>query len=175
MNEETKAIVFLPLSQGKVAVIDFDDFEKVRPYKWHLSKSQNNLYARHNFSNDAGYLILHRFLLDAPDNMDVDPRDGDGLNNRRNNIRLCTPSQNAQARQRKRPSMTSSFRGVFWDKHKAHKAAWTARLRFNGKNIHCGSFKKEEDAARAYDKKAIELFGEWASPNFPIKEAACAS
>lgn len=161
MREETKAIVFIPLTRGKVAVIDFDDFEKVRPYKWFATKSRHNWYATRT---DGSHIRLHRFLLDAPPEKQVDHENGDGLINQRYNLRLCTNAQNNQARKRKRAGAWSKFRGVTWDKR---DTIWMARIGAAEKAIHLGSFKNEEDAARAYDKKAKELYGEFAQLNFP--------
>lgn len=169
MLPEVKAVVFIPLTQGKVAVIDFEDFEKVRPYNWYAHKNDHTWYARRTDYEKSG-IVLHRFLLNATKGVKTDHKNGDGLDCRSTNIRICSTSQNAQSYQTKRSGMTSRYRGVFWDKHKArtNRAPWIGRICADGVNIHCGAFDNEEDAARAYDAKARELFGEWASPNFPV-------
>lgn len=165
MLPEVKAVVFIPLTRGKVAVIDFDDFEKVRPYKWHARKAPRNCwYADHRFGK-YGYLMpMHRLILDAPPGSLVDHEDGDGLNNRRSNIRVCTKAQNGQAHRIKTPGGTSKFRGVYRYKR---DSIWVAQLGTKTENFYLGRFDSEEDAARAYDAKARELFGEYAAPNFP--------
>lgn len=156
-----KAIVFIPLTQGKVAVIDFEDFEKVRPYKWQAHRTKTRWYATRTFGKR--FVKMHRFLLDAAKGNKVDHRDGDGLNNRRDNLRECSNAENCRAFRKKWSGSTSKFRGVSW--HKS-SSSWVSQLCFNGKVFHLGCFKHQEDAARAYDKKAKEIFGEFAQPNF---------
>lgn len=162
MLSEVTAVVFIPLTRGKVAVIDFDDFEKVRPFSWQAAKNGHRWYAR--AARGGKTIYMHRHLLGLSGKTRPDHKDGNGLNNRRRNLRVCSPAQNAQAFQKKRSGTTSQYRGVFWDRHNAH---WGARIEKNYKKYFLGCFSKEMDAARAYDAKARELFGEFASPNFP--------
>lgn len=158
------AVVFIPLTQGKVAVIDFKDFNKVRGIKWHAHRSNRRWYARYR-DPVRGLIYLHRFLLCPPSRVQVDHKDGNGLNNCRYNLRKCSNRQNHQAFKRKRPQATSQFRGVCWY---ARDAVWTAQIFFRGRQIHLGRFLDETNAARAYDDKAKELFGEFSALNFPI-------
>ena len=104
---------------------------------------------------------MHRLILNAEDGMHVDHINGDGLDNRRENLRLVTPQQN-QANSRKRSKMTSRFKGVCW-----HAAArkWRATLAINHRSLHLGLFDDEILAAQAYDEKAREMFGEFAHLN----------
>lgn len=158
------AIVFIPLTQGKVAVIDFADFEKVRKYKWVAFKGRKTWYARCSIGPINYKLYLHRLILNARAGVQVDHRDGDGLNNTQHNLRSCSNSQNHQALQIKHVHATSRFRGVCWDKK---RLLWFAQTKHEGRHFNIGRFASEEEAARAYDAKAKELFGEFASPNFP--------
>jgi len=94
----------------------------------------------------------------------IDHINGDGLDNRRDNLRICTRTENVRC-QRKRTKPTSSrFKGVTW--HKNHRY-WQAAIRKNGERTYLGWFKGEEEAARAYDKAAKRLHGDFASLNFP--------
>lgn len=163
---ETKAEVFLPLSQGKVAVIDFEDFEKVRGLKWHAVSIGRNFYAARNVrvGNKQTTVFLHRVITDCPPDLEVNHIDGDGLNDRRYNLQPCTHQQHALARQRKRKNASSIYRGVSWCKQNKR---WQAQIAKNGKHIHIGRFDSEEAAARAYDAKAAELFDGHSSPNLP--------
>ena len=105
---------------------------------------------------------LHRFLMDAPQGMVVDHIDGNTLDDRRRNLRVCTQQQN---RYNTRPQRKSShFKGVCWDKAKRR---WMVYVRHEGKSIFVGRFCSEVEAARAYDRKAYECFGEYAYLNFP--------
>jgi hypothetical protein len=105
---------------------------------------------------------MHREIAGAPKGMVVDHIDGNELNNRRSNLRVCTVSQNHQ--NRRRTWGRSRYKGVCFLK-KRNK--WKAEIMVNRKHIHIGCFDEEEEAAKAYDKKAAELFGEFAYFNLP--------
>lgn len=153
----------IPLTQGKVAIVDDADFEELSKYKWCAAKCRHTVYALHRLGQHGYGMLMHRLILDASPDKHVDHKDGDGLNNRRENIRLCSARQNSQARKIKTVGTTSRFRGVSWDKT---NLLWKSEIKSRGKNYFLGRFAKEKDAARAYDKKARELFGEYAAPNF---------
>lgn len=109
---------------------------------------------------------LHRELLGvqhAGRSVEVDHVNGNKLDNRRENIRLCQRGLNNANRRKLRDGKQSKFRGVTWAKDKQR---WQAQIGFRGKNIMLGRFKTEEEAARAYDKEARKLYGEFARPNF---------
>lgn len=109
-------------------------------------------------------ILMHREILGLiAGSPDGDHRDGDGLNNRRNNLRVVTKSQNQMNQQKIRGN--SRFKGVCWDKS---RGKWLATIRFERKSYNLGRFNNESDAACAYDKKAQELFGEFARLNFPV-------
>ena len=152
-------MALIPLSQGLTAVVDDEDFNRVSQYKWSAYKSGNNFYA---LSEKQGK--LHRFILDLTSNdPEIDHIDGDGLNNRKSNLRLCTHQQNI-ANQKVRKGTLSCFKGVTWHKN-INK--WTAQIMFNYKNIYLGCHKDEERAAVYYDMAAVYLFGRFAKINFP--------
>lgn len=159
------AIVFIPLTRGKVAVIDFEDFEKVRPYKWHADKNGHRWYATRGvrLSGKLQKIYMHRFLLKAPVGTLTDHDDGNGLNNRRYNICVCSEAENQHSFRTKSKNASSKFRGVSW---LPALSRWRAGIEKSGKYFNLGNFESEEAAARAYDKKALELFGKFASPNF---------
>ena len=155
----------IPLSRGMVALVDDDDFERVNRFKWHVTKGRNDFYAERNLrvNEGKGRQLLHSFLLPHRKGLHVDHINHNTLDNRRDNIRICTVSQNHMNR-RKGTGTTSKYKGVYW-----HTAAgmWQVATKKNYKRIFIGYFKDEEDAARAYDAKATELFGEFALLNFP--------
>ena len=149
--------------------IDAGDWPKVRGYRWCAAKDKRNLYAQalvRKAESGRKTLGMHRLLMPATE--DVDHRDGNGLNNRRTNLRSATDSQN-RANSRKPILCTSDFKGVSW--HKATKK-WQGRIRVNDRKIYLGIFTSELDAARAYDAAALQHFGEFARLNFPLEQAA---
>lgn len=175
----------VPLSSrkypGLVALIDEEDLPMVSGYRWyairHSSyKNEDVWYVRAKVKcadvggGQIGTVIhMHRLILGFPMGM-VDHKNGNPLDNRRSNLRICSNSQN-QANRRRLATNTSGFRGVTWNKKSRR---WQASIMFNQKCTYLGMYDLAEDAAIAYDVKARELFGEFASLNFPseTEEAA---
>ena len=150
----------IKLTQGKSAIVDDEDYEGLNRFKWFAEQRGNTFYAR---SKSSTY--MHRFILglEQGDGKEIDHKDGNGLNNCRENLRLCTRSQNnINGRVRKG---TSKYKGVCWDKR---DKKWKARISIDKKRISLGNWLSEIGAARAYDIKATELHGEFARLNFPI-------
>lgn len=162
MAENTKLI---PLTQDKFAIVDVEDYDMLMQWKWMAKFDGYNWYARRNqygFGNGKSKTILmHRLILGITDaTIMVDHKDGNGLNNSRSNIRICTPQQNTFNR-RKQTNTTSKFYGVYLD-----RGYWNAGIKHNGKRKNLGNYPTEEDAAKAYDAEAKKLFGEFATINF---------
>lgn len=161
-GDPTSESVKVPLSGGMFALIDRADADRVGMYRWHASKSDARWYARTKISGAGTY--LHRFILNAHDpKSPVDHENGDGLDCRRANIRISTTSQNMANTSKRRGN--NPYKGV----HRARslRSPWKAEITHNYRSIHLGQFATPEDAARAYDAKARELFGEFARLNFP--------
>src|SRR3990172_3522605 len=153
----------IPLSQyGKnkgryFAIVDDEDFERVSSSRWCVLRRKFGIdYSQ--ASIDGRKILMHRFILDAPRGVQVDHRDRDGLNNTRANLRLATQSQNL-GNQVKQHNSKYSYKGIY-----IHRGRWCASLA--GKYI--GVFATPEAAALAYDRAAIERWGEFARTNFPI-------
>lgn len=143
----------IDLGRGYEAEIDDEDHEKIAAYNWHALVVPTNVYACAYPEGTA--LLLHRLLLDAPLEMVVDHKDGNGLNNRRANLRLATASQN---RFNQDFSLAlSGQRGV-----SRNGKRWRARINQNGVEHYIGTFDTIEEAAAAYTQKAVELYGEFA-------------
>lgn len=156
----------IPLTQGKFAIVDDADFEKVRGHKWFLNKLGCGFYAvRHSprIKGKRKKILMHRVVTDCPPDLEVNHINGDELDNRRENLQVCTHAQNMRAFRQKQVKATSKFRGVVWHKQ---RNCWQAQIKHDDKSIYFGCFGVEEAAARAYDIKARELFGDFASLNF---------
>jgi hypothetical protein len=151
----------IPLTQGKFAIVDAEDYDWLSQYKWCVQKAGDCLYAVR--SKKRATIKMHREIIGAPKRLMCDHIDHNGLNNCKSNLRLCTNAQNSYNRQA-RINCTSKYKGVSWKKA---DRKWQVLIGFEGKRICLGLFDNEMEAAMAYDDKAIELFGEFACVNLP--------
>lgn len=149
----------IPLTQGKVAIVDDSDFDWLNQWKW-CAFSNYSGGKRYAIRSASPKLLIHRLILSPPKGYESDHIDGDGLNNQRVNLRVCTTSQNQQNRINQKG--ISQFKGVSW--HKL-TGKWQVRICLNGKFLHIGLFNSEIDAAKAYDSAALKYFGEFARLN----------
>lgn len=149
----------IQLTQGQVALVDDEDFEKVSKHKWHATRDGNTFYAKTNIGSKR--IFMHRLILNAPTGMDVDHKNKNGIDNSRANIRICSRTQN-QANQNSRGG-TSKYKGVCWY---SRERRWVSKIGFGGKKILLGYYKDEKEAARAYDIEAQKLYGDFAVLNF---------
>lgn len=141
---------------------DEPDAALVASGTWHTHKTGRRTYVMGRLPGSRKKIYLHRLLMGFPAGL-VDHRDGNGLNNRRENLRVAAGHrQNAQGFQRKRIGATSRFRGVSWD---ASRNKWAVKIKAGGKNLSAGRFDSEEAAARSYNLAAIEHFGSFAHLN----------
>lgn len=162
-------VAWIPLTKGKRAVIDAADVRLVKGRAWQAmnAPSSRTTYASTSSPDECGAL-LHRVVMGfRPDDPEIDHIDGDGLNNRRSNLREATSGQN-QANVPPRPGCSSRFKGVHFFKRTGRFQAYISA---DGKRRALGYFTDEEDAARAYDAAARELHGEFAYLNFPESTA----
>ena len=148
---------FVPLTQGKHSILDADDARLiVRP--WFAAHIEKLWYAHSNVNGKTKK--LHRVILGLTDtSIDIDHEDGDGLNNRRSNLRVCTHAQN-MANRSKNALSSSKYKGVC-----NRDGRWTAQIQVAGIKQYLGSFDSEEDAARAYNYAALRLSGKFARIN----------
>jgi hypothetical protein len=153
----------IPLSRGLVALVDEVDYERVLAVgKWYANPSGVTYYARKNFWR-AGRCFSIRMHTLITGWSYVDHRNGNGLDNRRSNLRQASDRQNAQNRGR-RSDNTSGFKGVSWDDQ---QQAWSASICVDSVQQRLGRFSSREEAALAYDAAAAQHFGEFARLNFP--------
>lgn len=157
----TKEIV---LTNGKVALVDDEDFDKLNAVKWYYRKEG---YAVGNLpSPEKGMypkVLMHRYIMDAQKGQQIDHINGDKLDNRKENLRVANASTN-KANCGLRKSNTSGYKGVSKATGKRNKQ-WTAEIKVNYKRKNLGYFYTPEEAAEAYNKAAIEAFGEFAKLN----------
>ncbi len=165
----------IPLTQNQVALIDDIDAD-LAYFKWHASFRKNYssgmFVAQRNRKTENGSRctdLMHRVILSRIIGYELDRNDfvdhinNNPLDNRRSNLRIATNSENQSNRERLNTNNFSGFRGVSW--HKLN-SKWQARIRHQRKFIQLGYFDTPESAARAYDLKAVELFGDFAAINF---------
>lgn len=157
----------IQLSQSKQAIVDDDDYALVAAYKWHAVKNGQNWYAHtkvpHPQQGGRVSFSMHRLILglDFGDRREGDHVNGNGLDNRRANLRISTHSQNSKNRKNHKPG-SSRFKGVSWH---VHSRKWHAQIQCDGVKHTLGYFQDETDAAKAYDVAAKELHGAHARTN----------
>ena len=153
------------LTQGQFTLVDDKDYEKLSKHKWYAIKKNNAFYAVRNIvkdNNKRTMLLLHREILNITDrDIITDHIDHNGLNNKQSNLRKATWSEN-NANRRPTENSSSKYLGVGFVK-KSKK--WICQIQKDKKLIYIGTFDNENDAAMAYNKKAIELHGEFANTN----------
>jgi hypothetical protein len=150
----------IPIGEDLFALVDDEDYELVSKFNWHKHKSSS--YGQYYASSNVK---MHRLVMDAKPGEIIDHINGDSLDNRKENLRLCTHSQNQQNTQSRGGS--SRYKGVSYNK-KAKK--WRGGFFIHGKTYYCGSFESEDECARAVDKKRLEICGEFAVLNLPKRK-----
>ena len=152
----------IKLTQDKIALVDDEDFEYLNQFKWYAGKSINTFYACRRLGKTE--IRMHREIMKTQleNNIGklIDHKDGNGLNNQKNNLRTCTISENNKNRHTINNS--SGYLGVSLSKR---RKKWLAQIKNNKKVIYLGYFKDKKDAAKAYNEAAIKYHGEFASPN----------
>ncbi len=153
-------VCFIPLTQGEVAMVDPEDFEELRKYLWCAHRRGRSIYACRHARREL--ILMHRVIMKAPKGMIVDHIDGNGLNNCKSNLRLCTKAQNVYNSRPK--GGRCGFKGVCFDKR---SGKYKAVIGYEYGKIEIGQFDDPVDAARARDLVARELQGEHAWLNLP--------
>ena len=159
----TKAI---PLSKGKYAIVDDEDYEELNKYKW--------TYHKNGYAHRCEYLgrkdkkpihkiiLMHRLVMGTPKGMHTDHINGNKLDNRRCNLRICTTIQNQHNQKITDRKGTSKYKGVSWNKG---MNKWIATIVVDKKQLRLGYYISEEDAAEVYNQAAKKYFGEFAKIN----------
>lgn len=160
---------YIKLTQGKKTIVDNEDFDYLNQWKWHF---HNNGYAVRTINSGGGrklnkttQLKMHRVIVNTPKDFMTDHINGNRLDNRKVNLRICTNLENSwNARSYKRSrkdGKVSKYKGVYCEAGK-----WRSKIQYKGKKIHIGMFKSEVEAALAYNSFAKKLFGEYSRLNF---------
>ena len=156
----------IKLTQGKVAIVDDDMYDYLNQWKWYASKSKNSFYVHRVLKRINGKQIktsMHRFIMKPEKGFVIDHLDGNGLNNQKNNLRICTFGQNGMNRG-SQSNNKCGFKGVHFFKNTTNKN-WIAKICYNRKIIHLGTFIDPIEAARAYNDAALKYHGEFAKLN----------
>lgn len=153
-------IIKLAKEKGEV-LVDDKDFEWLSKFKWRIFSTNYNHYAESTINNKN--IKMHRLILNAPNGMVVDHKNGKGLDNRRSNIRLATTTQNLANIQK--INSKCGLKGVTYNDKGNRKKCWIARISINNKQKTIGTFLTKEEAGRAYDKEAKKIWGEFAYTN----------
>jgi hypothetical protein len=143
----------IPLTQGKYAIVDPKDYERIAKYKWFAMRSRRGFYAIRIVKQKDGTrkkIRMHRCIFDVPDDKLIDHINHNGLDNRKANLRIVTNMQ--------------KYKGVSWAKR---VGKWHTEIYCRGQKIFIGYFDDQTAAAKAYDARAAQLYGDYAALNFP--------
>lgn len=153
----------IDLGRGYVAIVDDDDYDWLTQYRWRLlgdPEKRRTLYATSWAVKRPKTTFMHRLIMGAEPGQVVDHINGEGLDNRRENLRVCTHRQNQQNRRRSVNNKTG-YKGVIF-----HENRYRASIQLDGKQSPVGAFRCPLKAARAYDVAALKHYGEFANLNF---------
>lgn len=157
----------IKLTQNKFALVDNKNYNLLSQDKWCAQKIHSVYYAVRNIviNQKIKRILMHREIMknQLKDNEEVHHMNGNGLDNREKNLIVVTKSQHRMTRGKQKTKASSKYKGVYWNKQ--HKK-WVVQIRSNRERIYLEYFNNEVDAAKAYDKKAKELFGKFAKLNF---------
>ena len=154
----------IQLTQGKVALVDDEDFEYLNQFKWCILNGRNKLYATRNLSINKKFvksILMHRIIMNTDKDLVVDHLNGNTLDNRKCNLRNCTHGENLR-NQKISIKNTSGYKGVSWS---IEKKKWFTQIQLKNKKIFIGYFVNSIDAAKAYNEAAIKFYGEFANLN----------
>jgi hypothetical protein len=160
----------IPLNNNLSAIVDVEDYECLIKWKWRAKKKKNTYYAyRQSYRKGGGsrIVLMHRLILNAVEGVEVDHENGNGLDNRRLNLRIATTAENQHNQTVLRSDNTIGFKGVFKDKR---RNKYHGQLQVGEKHLTFGSFDTPQEAADLYDEMAIKYFGEFACTNAKMRK-----
>ena len=159
--EPGEKVCKIPLSQGLFALVDPEDYEELSRHKWCATRAEHTVYASRG-GPDGKPILMHRVIMKTPPGMVVDHINGDGLDNRKRYLRNGTKAQNRY--NHRPPCVGTGFRGV---RYVAQTGKYKATVGYKRKVVPVGEFDDPIEAAKARDRVARELHGEFAYLNFP--------
>lgn len=151
----------IPLTQGKFALVDNEDFEWLNQFKWCYDHGYAKRGIKIKNTKNTKTIFMHRLILNPPPDKFTDHIDRNKLNNQRNNLRICTQTENNQNNPKQKTN-TSGYKGITWEKQ---RKKWIAQIRHKNKRLKIGRFNTKEEAALAYNKAAAKLHGKFANIN----------
>jgi len=161
----------IPLTQGKYAIVDNDDYYGLNRCKWYAARGGRTFYAVRGYRSKTQKkrltISMHNCIIPVPDGYIIDHINHNGLDNRKKNLRAATQAQNARNARYPKMNCSSRYRGVWYNRQ---TKKWRATIVVNRKRKQIGYFKDEIQAAKAYDKAASKYFGEFAILNFSAKK-----
>jgi hypothetical protein len=143
---------------GGIVKVDATDYDELIKYTWSVWADGTTRYARRKYGGSN--ISMHRHIMNPSIDMEVDHMNGDGLDNTRKNLRICSRKENAQRNTKQQNKKLSRFKGVYF-----HHYRWEAAIQFDGKQCHLGTFKTEIEAAQKYNEAAQRHFGDFAKLN----------
>lgn len=159
----------IPLTRGFKALVDDEDYNYLNQWKWQYQQDKQTGYAKRGVYIGGGranpkwkVIMMHKEIMKADKTQKIDHKDGNGLNNQRENLRHCDSAQNMRNSKKRSVPTSSKHKGVCYNKKRGN---YQSHIAVGGKKIYLGRYQKEEDAARAYNEAAIKLFGEFALLN----------
>ncbi len=156
ISQDTKLI---PLTQGKFAIVDADDYERLMQYKWCCNNSYAARRSKKSENTKRGIVYMHRLINQTPEGLDTDHINGNKLDNRKVNLRAVSRRENA-LNSAPRKNKASSYKGVWLDNSKPNRL-WRCGIRHFGKMIYFGRYSTEEEARDVYEQKSIKYSGEF--------------
>jgi hypothetical protein len=152
----------IPLTQGKYAIVDPEDYEELAKYKWFAKRCEGRFYAGRTVKKKT--VRMHQVIIGDVEGKFIDHINHNGLDNRKANLRFATTQQNSWNKRKQKGNYSSQYKGVHWVES---ENKWRARITCKGRVMFIGYFDDEKAAAMAYDARARELFGDYAAPNLP--------
>lgn len=151
----------IKLNQGKITIVDDEDFERLNQYRWIVNANKKNIYVRRYtglINGISKYVLMHREIVNAPKHMQVDHINGNSLDNRKTNLRLCSNKQNNYNKKNPNKSNKLKIKGVYFHNK---KKKFIAQIQIDKKNIHLGQFNVLGDADSAYRKAEDKYYGKF--------------